>query len=504
MPRFHLTPTRNAVLAAVACGLFAAAAAGPAAAATFTWAGGNFVPGTTAPSPLPAPDVLSIQTSAVKSFSAVSFVSAGTVNWASSSGNIGFVSGANVANSGLWDAQGNATLTCGGGLASTLNNSGALRKSGGTGVTLIGDSTALNIVNSGTVDAQTGSIAFGGSNTFNAGTVFTGAGSVVVNTASTFNGAFTSSNLTLAAGTQTGSGAVLNGQAQWTGGSMAGGWTVASGATLNAAGADFKALNGANVVNNGSLTWQAGSSHIAFLNSASLTNNGVLDAKGNATLTYGGGLASTSTNNGVLRKSGGSGSTVLSDSTALAFVNNGTVDVQVGTIQLPGSFSNAGTLKGSGTLQTDGVLTNNGTLSPGSFGVGTLSLTGGALTQTASATFAVDLTSMMAFDQLFVAGATALNGTLALNCLGACSFAVGDSFTILNAAGPLSGRFASVTLAGFVSGAFDVIYDSANSDLRLRVTQAVTAVPEPSTLALLLAGVAVLGSLAWRRSSQAR
>ena len=49
-----------------------------------------------------------------------------------------------------------------------------------------------------------------------------------------------------------------------------------------------------------------------------------------------------------------------------------------------------------------------------------------------------------------------------------------------------------------------MIYDSANSDLRLRVTQAVTAVPEPSTLALLLAGVAVLGSLAWRRSSQAR
>lgn len=673
MPRFHRTPASRATLAALSCGLLATLA-GPAAAATFNWTSGNFVPGTTAPSPLIAADVLNIQTAAAKSFSAVSFTSAGTVNWLSSSGNLSFIS-SSVANNGLWDAQGDAALVYGGGAASTFTNTGTLRKSAGLGTTQMGNSTLLSIVNSGIVDAQTGTIAFGGANTFNpgtvftgagsvlvnaastfngaftssnlnlaagtqtgnaavlngqaqysagtlaggwtvapgatlntqgvgaksifgasidnsgtlawqassgdlsfisaslvnnavldaqgnagliygggaasaftnngtlrksggsgntqignsslivnvnngtvdsqlgtitfggantfnAGTVFTGAGSVVVNTASTFNGAFTSSNLTLSAGTQTGAAAVLSGQARWTAGTLAGSWTVAPGATLTAAGAGSKSLIGASLVNSGLLAWQAGSGDIAFI-SASLTNQGVLDAQGDATLAYGGGAASTVTNNGVLRKSGGSGSTVLSNSTLLSFVNNGTVDVQVGTIVLPASFNNAGTLKGSGTLQTSGTLTNNGTLAPGSFGVGTLALTGGALAQTAASTFAVDLTSLSAFDLLNVAGATALNGTLALNCLGACSFAVGDSFTILNATGALTGTFASVTMAGFASGAFNVIYDTANSDVRLFVTQAVTAVPEPSTYAMLLAGVAVLGSLAWRRRPQA-
>ena len=498
MPRFHRTPASTATLAALSCGLLAALA-GPAAAATFNWTNGAFVPGTTAPSPLIAADVLSIQTAAAKSFSAVSFASAGTVNWTNSSGNLSFLSSASVASSGLWDAQGDAQLVYGGGTASTFTNSGTLRKSAGLGNTQIGNSAAFNIVNSGTVDAQTGTITFGGINTFNAGTVFTGAGSVVVNTASTFNGAFTSSNLSLASGTQTGNSASLNGQARWTAGTLEGGWSVAAGATLNASGAGTKTLNGAAIVNSGLLAWQASSNNIGFVSNASLTNNGVLDAQGDAALVFAGGTASTVTNNGVLRKTGGTGSTVLSNSTALSFVNNGTVDVQVGTIQLPGNFGNAGTLKGSGTLQTSGVLTNSGTLAPGSFGAGTLALTGGALAQTGSAVFAVDLTSLSAFDLLTVAGAAALNGTLALNCLGACSFAVGDTFTILNASSALTGSFASVSLAGFATGAFDVVYNRAQGDVLLRVTQSVTAVPEPSTYAMLLAGVAVLGGLAWRR-----
>ena len=434
-----------------------------------------------------------------KTLNGANVVNSGLLVWQASSGNLGFMSSASLSNQGVLDAQGDAALVFAGGIASTFGNSGTLRKSAGTGNTQIGNSTVLSVVNSGTIDAQTGTITFGGNNTFNAGSVFTGAGSVVVNTASTFNGAFTSSNLSLASGTLTGSAAVLNGQAQWTGGTLEGGWSVAAGATLNASGAGTKTLNGAAIVNSGLLAWQASSGNIGFVSNASLTNNGVLDAQGDAALVFAGGTASTVTNNGVLRKTGGTGSTVLSNSTALSFVNNGTVDVQVGTIQLPGNFGNAGTLKGSGTLQTSGVLTNSGTLAPGSFGAGTLALTGGALAQTGSAVFAVDLTSLSAFDLLTVAGAAALNGTLALNCLGACSFAVGDTFTILNASSALTGSFASVSLAGFATGAFDVVYNRAQGDVLLRVTQSVTAVPEPSTYAMLLAGVAVLGGLAWRR-----
>ena len=446
---------------------------------------------------------LNVLGAGTKTVDGASINNSGTVAWQASSGNVAFLSGASLVNNAVLDAQGDAGLTYGGGIASTFTNNGTLRKSAGAGNTQIGNSSSISTVNNGTVDAQTGTISFGGANTFNNGTVFTGAGSVVMNTASTFNGAFTSSNLTLAAGTQTGSAAVLNGQAQFTAGALAGGWAVAPGATLNLQGPGTKTLAGAAIVNSGTVAWQASSGNISFQSSSSLTNNGVLDAQGNASLVYAGGTASDIINNGTLRKSGGTGTTLLTNSSAVSFVNNGTVDVQVGTIQLPGSFSNDGILKGSGTLLSSGGLTNNGTLAPGSFGTGTLALTGGALTQAAGATFAVDLTSMSAFDLLTVAGAASLNGTLALNCLGACSFAVGDTFTILNATGALTGAFASVTLAGFASGAFNVIYDTANSDVRLFVTQSVTAVPEPSAYAMLLAGVAVLGGLAWRRRPSA-
>lgn len=446
---------------------------------------------------------LNVQGAGTKTLAGATIANSGTVAWQASSGGIGLQSNSSLVNTGLFDAQGDASLLYAGGTASTFNNSGTLRKSAGTGTTQIGNSSSTLIVNSGTVNAQTGTIAFGGDNTFNAGTVFTGAGSVVVNTSSAFNGAFTASNLALSGGTQTGATAMLNGQAQFIAGALAGAWAVAPGATLNVQSTGTKTLVAANIVNSGTVAWQASSGNINFQSDTSLTNNGVLDAQGNAALVYGGGTASTFINNGTLRKTAGTGSTVLSNSASLSFVNNGMVDVQVGTIQLPASFSNAGTLKGSGTLQTSGVLTNNGTLAPGSFGAGTLALTGGALAQTASATFAVDLTSMSAFDLLNVAGATALNGTLALNCLGACSFAVGDTFTILNATGALTGTFASVTMAGFASGAFNVIYDTANSDVRLLVTQSVTAVPEPSTYAMFLAGAAVLGGLVRRRRPQA-
>jgi fibronectin-binding autotransporter adhesin len=446
---------------------------------------------------------LNVQGAGTKTLATANVTNTGTVAWQASSGNIGLLSGTSVVNNGLFDAQGDAALVFAGGVNSTFINNGTLRKSGGAGTTLIGNSSAVNVVNNGTVDAQTGTVMFSGTNTFNAGTVFTGAGSVVVNSASTFSGAFTSSNLSLDAGTQTGSGAVLNGQARYKAGTLAGDWAVATGATLNVQGGGSKTLNGANVVNNGTLAWQASSGNIGFLSGTSVVNNGLVDAQGDAALVFAGGAASSFTNNGTVRKSGGAGTTLLTNSGALGFVNNGTVDVQVGTIELPSNFTNAGTLTGSGTLRAPGVLTNDGTLAPGSFGAGTLALVGGALAQTASSTFAVDLTSMAAFDLLTVAGATSLSGTLALNCLGACSFSVGDTFTILNATGALTGTFASVTLTGFTGGAFSVIYDTANSDVRLLVTQTVTAVPEPGTYAMLLAGLGVLGGAARRRRSLA-
>jgi len=226
-----------------------------------------------------------------------------------------------------------------------------------------------------------------------------------------------------------------------------------------------------------------------------VVNNGLWDAQGNVTLIAAAGGGSF-TNNGTLRKSGGTSTTTIG--AGVGFSNAGVVDVQVGTIALPANFTNTGTLKGDGRYTAGGVLTNNGTVAPGSFGAGTLGIAS-TYTQGAAGTLALDLTSLASFDLLTVTGAANLGGTLALSCLAACSFDVGDSFVVLTTTGARSGIFSNMTLSGFASGAFEVLYGSNN--VSLRVTQAVTAVPEPRSYALLLAGLVAVGWVARRRAA---
>ncbi len=421
----------------------------------------------------------------------------GTVRWATGSGNLNFANGATVVNDGVWNAQGDALLAYSGGADGLFVNNGTFRKSGGSGATATVSS--MGFTNNGTIDVQSGTFRVSGSgaNAFNAGTVFTGAGVAELDANATFTGAFDSGNLRITGGTSTGNAAVINGSVALNAGTLAGTWTVASGQTLVLDTASTKTLNGATNVltNNGTVRWTAASGNLNFANGATVVNDGVWDAQGNALLAYSGGAAATFVNNGVLRKSGGSGTTGFISSIGL--VNNGTVDVQSGNFMLPTAFVNAGKLTGDGRFTTAGGLTNNGTVAPGSFGAGTLSMTG-AYTQTAAGTLALDLTSLASFDLLDITGAANLAGTLALNCLGACSFDIGDSFTVLTSTAARSGSFAGLTLNGFASGAFDVLYSS--NSVQLLVTQTVSAVPEPETYALWLAGLAMVVTIGRRRA----
>ena len=487
MTRFRKSPLAAAAITVITLTL----AATPAVAVTYSWASGNFVPGSTAPGTLLAPDVLNISTGSNKSFVGVTFNNDSLVNW--QAGALFLGGGANVVNNGLWDAQGNVTLVAAAGGGSFTNN-GTLRKSIATSTTSI--SANVGFTNNGSIDAQTGILRLGGGPmAFNAGSSFTGAGTVEVTTSATFNGSFTSSNLALAGGTLTGAGAVLNGSVNWRDADLAGTWQVAAGQTLNVTTGANKTIAGAGTVvtNTGTVNWQAGALFLG--GGASVVNNGLWDAQGNVTLIAAAGGGSF-TNNGTLRKSGGTSTTTIG--AGVGFSNAGVVDVQVGTIALPANFTNTGTLKGDGRYTAGGVLTNNGTVAPGSFGAGTLGIAS-TYTQGAAGTLALDLTSLASFDLLTVTGAANLGGTLALSCLAACSFDVGDSFVVLTTTGARSGIFSNMTLSGFASGAFEVLYGSNN--VSLRVTQAVTAVPEPRSYALLLAGLVAVGWVARRRAA---
>ena len=134
---------------------------------------------------------------------------------------------------------------------------------------------------------------------------------------------------------------------------------------------------------------------------------------------------------------------------------------------------------------------------------GTLTVTGN-YSQTAAGFLDVELQNLASFDLLLVNGTASLGGGLTLACFASCSYAVNDEFVILDSTGNLTGTFSSVALSGFATGQFDVIYDYDNDQVRLKVTQLVTApIPEPETYAMLLMGLGVLGVVVRRRRASA-
>ncbi len=459
---------------------------GAVARGTTTWSGGTLTGGWTVDNGA----TLQLSSNSNKTLSGTGSVLTNHGTVAQAAGSMFVQGNTHVANNGLWELQGNLGLSYSGSVG-VFTNHGTLAKTAGDGISDVHVAT----VNHGTVRADSGTLRFTSSgHSFNDGSQFTGAGAVVVSSSSSFTGAYQSSNLELAAGTHTGVGAVARGTTTWSGGTLTGGWAVDNGATLQLSSNSNKTLSGTGSVltNHGTVAQAAGSMFV--LGGTQLVNHGVWDVQGNLAITYSGSMGSV-TNHGRFVKSAGDGVATV----APTFSNHGVVDVQTGTLSISQhNWANDGTLTGDARLQVSGTLNNRGTIAPGSFGAGTLTLASNLL-QTADAVFAVDLTSLAEHDLLMVTGSASLAGTLALNCLGACSYEVGDVITILDAGSSLTGSFANVTLSGFATGAFDVIYDVANTAVRLQITEAVTAVPEPQTYAMLLAGLAAVGFLARRR-----
>jgi fibronectin-binding autotransporter adhesin len=258
---------------------------------------------------------------------------------------------------GVFEARNDTYLDWIGGTPLFIND-GVFRKTSATGITYV----QVPLINNGTVDAQTGTIQlYQEAKTFNHGCQFTGAGAVILPSGTiTLNGSLVSANLVLAGATLAGQG-ILSGFLAWTGGSIAAGasLTVASNGWVEMSSANLKVISGA-LTNAGQVVW-SGTSDINLYGVIHNAAGGVFEVRNDANIDW---LSGTPAfiNDGTFRKAQSTGITYIQ----VAFINNGTVDVQTGSIQLlqqPKTFNAGCRFTGAGqSLLINGTVTLNGTI----------------------------------------------------------------------------------------------------------------------------------------------
>jgi hypothetical protein len=455
--------------------------------------------------------------------------------------------GATLANQGQWIDQSPNDVTFGNfnGGSGRFLNTGTFTKASATR-TLIGEGSAMDFENTGTLKANAGFLRLSSSRVSSTGTLHIGAGAELslVSANATLGGQVVNqgtlgldggplaiagdltlqgNGLTRLKSTVNNTGLLtIEGSVDWSDGNLTGaGTTRLLGNVAFATGAR-NLRNGQTLEILGTVT-QTGTGSLNTGGGARVLNLGswVDAANGNVGLgNFGGGANSRFDNVGSFTKT----SAFVTDiGNGLVLSNTGRIDVQAGTLRLSqafnnqgvieiaagaelastaAGFANAGTLAGDGAVRTVGAsfsLSNTGTLAAGGLDdAGTLSLIGG-LAQQASGIFLVDLggTAAGSFDLLTVSGAATLGGTLAVNLLTGAQFSVGDSFTVMTWGQRLNNsQFASLDLSQ--AGGYSFAADYGANSLTLRVMTA--PVPEPGSWALMAAGVAALAAWGRRRS----
>lgn len=260
-----------------------------------------------------------------------------------------------------------------------------------------------------------------------------GAGTVVLNAANTFSGGIT----------VTGPGTLVAGNSQAFGTGIV---------TINSADAGLGFAAAVNVANDVNLLTNA-----RFVVAGSTAGTGQLSGDVNLN---GNVLTLLPLNNsdrlvisGVISGSGslvadGAGTVVLS---GVNTYTGGTTVTTGGSLQVNGAIlgqttvNSLGTLSGTGTV---GSVTTDGVIAPGlsgGAGVGTLTTTGNVVFNTGSA-LRVNLTPAGTSDLLSVGGTTTINsGATVYANVALTSFVVGQTYTVLNSTGSVSGTFGSVT-----------------------------------------------------------
>ena len=178
-----------------------------------------------------------------------------------------------------------------------------------------------------------------------------------------------------------------------------------------------------------------------------------------------------------------------------SFDNDGVIGTAAGAVfhGNNAAFSNRGRIEGDGVVRTasNSGLLNQGVIAPG-FSTGTLTIDGD-LSFAALGVAQFELTSLDDFDRLLITDDVRFDGTLDVLNLGYTP-EVGDSFKIITFDQRLAdSQFVSLTWSGFGPGVVFTATYNAND-----VTLNVSAVPEPGTWLLMLAGIGVVGQLTRR------
>ncbi len=290
--------------------------------------------------------------------------------------------------------------------------------------------------------ATVGSLTVGGAS--GTQSLVANANTLTLNRASTVgsNGVFN-----LGGGTLSGAGSFsVNGPFNWSSGTInnTGGVTLNGTSSLSGVGTFVMQLYGL-LINAGTLTW-GGSGQNLYINGGTLTNlaTGTINITADVSSVAGGTIG----NAGVLRKTGGAGTTTL----GTALINNGDVQVQSGTLDLASGGSASGTFEvspdttlqfgGSYTLSSPSSVTGGGTVLMSS---GTVSLSGAfslSGTNIISSTLAVNSPAIMTVSNLNLVGGV-LNGNAPVVVNGPFNWSSGTinntGGVVLNGASSLSG-----------------------------------------------------------------
>jgi len=323
-----------------------------------------------------------------------------------------------------------------------------------------------------------------------------GTGSLVNNGTVVFN----RSDASTYSGVLSGSGAVNKlggGTLTLTGANTYSGLTTITGGTLQIGNGGTTGSIAGNVVNNATLAFNRSN---AFSFSGTISGSGGLTQSGGGALT----LAGANTYSGLTAISGGT--LALSGSGSI-----GTGGLNLGTTGSPGVFNLSGLSGGTYSLPATGNLAGVGTLAGngktlavlGSFqpgdSPGAVTVASGFtldLSNSGSSVFEITNPSYTAgtFDLVNGTGSVVFGGILNLNFSGGTYADGADVLQLFANTGGFSGNFSAVNFTGLAAG------QSATFN---PATGFISLVPEPSTCASLLAGLAFGGYVSFRRRTRA-